>query len=380
MELSTHKLYPQKTPYYYYDMALLRRTLAAASEEAAKRRIRIHYALKANANVPILKMISSMDFGADCVSGGEVCRALQCGFMPDSIAFAGVGKSDTEIAAACNANIWCFNCESVEELRIIDSIAEQCGRRMRIALRINPNVDAHTHSAITTGVEENKFGIQIYQIQQALDVLKTLSHVELCGIHFHIGSQITDMHVFAVLCRRANDIMRQFSIRPAHINMGGGLGVDYHEPAANPIADFSQYFSILADSMQIGADQTIHVELGRSLVAQCGSLITKILYVKELRQKNFLIVDAGMTDLIRPALYDAFHVVENLTSAAVDTKIYDVAGPICESTDILARSRTLPVSQRGDLLAVRTAGAYGEIMASQYNLRQLPQAIYSDDI
>jgi diaminopimelate decarboxylase len=356
---------------------LLQRTAAEAQQCALKYGYKVHYAIKANANAPLLQKLNAMGIGADCVSGNEVQRAIDCGFSPDHIAFAGVGKTDDEINLGIKHNIWCFNCESEQEMEVIQQLAAAQGKTARIALRINPNVDAHTHHYITTGMEENKFGIQLWQVEQVIDKVKSLKNVELVGLHFHIGSQITDMQIFATLCQKMNELTASKSVEIRHINLGGGLGVDYQSPDENPIPNFKDYFDTIHQHLVVKPEQTVHVELGRSLVAQCGALIAKVLYVKKLRQKNFVILDAGMSDLIRPALYNAYHHIQNLTSAAQDSETYDVVGPICESSDCFAKDVVLPVTQRGDFVALRTAGAYGEVMASQYNLRRLPQAVYS---
>lgn len=368
----------QKTPFYFYDIHLLTRTLQEAKKEADKYQFHIHYALKANANPRILKLISSMGYGADCVSGNEIKRAVECGFKQNQIVFAGVGKSDEEINIALSNNIFCFNCESVAEMVVLNELAEASGKNARIAIRINPNVNAHTHHYITTGLEENKFGISMWELEDVLNVIKSLAHIELIGLHFHIGSQITDLDVFKGLCVRINEIQQWFfrhQLILEHINVGGGLGIDYYKPDENPIPDFKKYFSIFNEFLEIRPKQKVHFELGRALVAQCGSLITKVLYVKKGVQTHFAIVDAGMTELLRPALYHAYHKIENL-SAAGNAQKYDVVGPICESSDCFGKAVELPETVRGDILALRSAGAYGEVMASAYNLRDIVGAVY----
>ncbi|GHT13784.1 diaminopimelate decarboxylase [Bacteroidia bacterium] len=366
------------TPYYYYDTDLLGRTAAEAMQQAQRYGYHIHYALKSNANVPLLQLLRAQGLGADCVSGNEVQRAIDCGFNPQSIVFAGVGKTDDEINLGIGHNIGCFNCESEQEIEVIQQLAAAQGKVVTIALRINPNVDAHTHHNITTGLEENKFGIQLWQLPAVIERVKTLPNVQLTGFHFHIGSQITDMQVFATLCQKINEITRAHNVDIGHINVGGGLATNYETPDQLPIPDFAGYFDILHKHLHVREGQSVHCELGRSLVAQCGSLISKVLYVKKLRHKNFIILDAGMSDLIRPALYGARHHIQNLSSAGKDTEQYDVVGPICESSDCFATAVSLPITQRGDFIALRSAGAYGEVMASQYNLRKLPAAVYSE--
>ncbi len=375
----------QETPFYYYDMDLLNRTLAAAKTAAADRGFHIHYALKANFNQRVLTAIHGAGFGADCVSGNEVKKAIEIGFDPAKVVFAGVGKSDKEISYALDRDIFAFNVESVQELSVIDGLAAAAGKTARVALRINPNVDAHTHQYITTGLDENKFGIPQWELGDAIETLRQCSHVELIGIHFHIGSQITDLNVFKSLCVKVNELNGWFDERGYRLqvlNVGGGLGVDYHHPDTNNIPDFEAYFGIFADFLERRAGQEVHFELGRALVSQCSSLISRVLYVKNGIKKNFLILDAGMTELMRPALYQAYHQIERVGAGFAGTDAselhYDVVGPICESTDCFGKEVLLPVSKRGDLIAIRTVGAYGEVMASRYNLRDEIRYVYSD--
>lgn len=368
------------TPSYYYDIELLDETLHALHKEADAYGYHVHYAVKANANPVLLKRISRQGLGADCVSGNEIRRALECGFSADSIVYAGVGKSDAEIELALEQNIFCFNCESLPEIQVINEIAERMGKKAKIALRINPNVDAHTHHYITTGIEENKFGIYLYDLEHVVQETLKLSHIQLIGLHFHIGSQITDMSVFRGLCIRANELqakLKEHGLILPHINFGGGLGISYQEPDRHPIADFKAYFATFARFFEPMPHQQVHFELGRSVVAQCGNLIAKVLYVKEGKNRKFVILDAGMNDLLRPALYQAFHQMENLTSNLPEEK-YDIVGPICESADCFGKDIALNTTQRGDLIAIRSCGAYGETMASRYNLRDLPHCAYSE--
>jgi diaminopimelate decarboxylase len=369
-----------ETPFYFYDLQLLQKTLDTAKNEANRYGYHVHYAVKANANNRILQQIAQAGLGADCVSGGEVQASLEAGFSSDKIVFAGVGKADWEINLGLENDIFCFNAESIPELEVINELAAQKGKTARVALRINPNVDAHTHHYITTGLNENKFGFNMEDISKVVELLQTLKNVKLIGIHFHIGSQITDMCPFQNLCVRVNEIQDFFEswhIVLDHINVGGGLGINYEHPNHIPIADFEAYFKVFHNHLQLRPHQTLHFELGRAMVAACGSLITKVLYVKEGATKKFVIVDAGMTDLIRPALYQAYHHIENITSDA-PFETYDVVGPICESSDTFGTDRSLNDTKRGDFIALRSAGAYGEIMASRYNLRRLPGAYYSE--
>jgi diaminopimelate decarboxylase len=372
-----------ETPFYYYDLNLLQQTLAACAEAANPYHYHVHYALKANFNSKVLDAVQAAGFGADCVSGNEVKAAIAHGFTNDKVVFAGVGKSDKEINAALDADIFCFNSESVPELLVINELAQAKNKVARIAIRINPNVDAHTHQYITTGLEENKFGINTWQLEEVLETLKSCQNLEFIGVHFHVGSQITNMDVFKNLCLRVNELQDWFDQQGFAIkvlNVGGGLGVDYYHPDTNPICDFKTYFKIFRDYLKVKPGQEVHFELGRALVAQCASLISRVLYVKNGQKKNFLILDAGMTELIRPMLYQAYHFIENISRQSNTRIAYDVVGPICESTDCFRTDVPLPESNRGDLIAIRTAGAYGEVMASGYNLRERVESVYSEEV
>ncbi len=371
------------TPFYFYDLQLLQETLDAIKTEIARHdNYHVHYAVKANANPKILKRIQQNGFGADCVSGGEINAALSAGINPADIVFAGVGKSDWEIKLALENDISCFNVESVPELEVINSIASEMNKIARVAFRINPNVGAHTHANITTGLAENKFGIAMKDIESVFRMARTLESIEVIGLHFHIGSQILEMDDFKALCKRINEIQDTLcgnDIKVRSINVGGGLGVDYYNPDTNSIPDFKSYFDTYQKNLNLRDGQHLHFELGRSMVAQCGSLLTRILYVKQGEYKQFAIVDAGMTDLIRPALYQAHHSIQNITSTQA-LEVYDVVGPICESSDVFAKAIELNKCHRGDMLAIKSAGAYGEIMASRYNCRQLPMGYTSEDL
>ena len=375
------KLKALPTPFYYYDVKLLQDTLDMVKNEAGKYGYHAHYAVKANANPRILSIIAENGLGADCVSGGEVKAALDAGFPADKIVFAGVGKADWEINLGLDNDIFCFNVESAVE-EIIDELAAARNKVASVALRINPEVDAHTHAKITTGMKENKFGINLSQLGQVLDNLANLKNVKLIGIHFHIGSQITDMSAFRNLVIRVNEIQEDLEargIRIENVNFGGGLGIDYYHPNHLPIPAFDNYFAVFNKLLKVRPGQQVHFEPGRSVVAQCGTLISKVLYVKEGETKKFAILDAGFTELIRPAMYDAYHRIENISSDE-EVELYDVVGPICESSDVFGKDVELNKAHRGDLIALRSAGAYGEVMASQYNCRQLPKAYYSDTI
>ena len=372
-----------RTPFYYYDMDLLRETLASINQEAGKHEgFIVHYAVKANANPSVLRCIKQAGLGVDCVSGGEIEAALKAGFSAEKIVFAGVGKSDWEINLGLKAGIHCFNVESIPELEVINELAAQQNTIAQVAFRINPDVGAHTHANITTGLAENKFGIAMRDMESVIELALSMKNIRFIGLHLHIGSQILDMADFQALCNRINELQNQLEshrIIVKSINVGGGLGVDYQHPNRLSIPDFKSYFDTYATKLKLRPGQELHFELGRAVVAQMGSLLARTLYIKEGAKKKFCIVDAGMTDLIRPALYQAYHKIENISSDE-PMEAYDVVGPICESSDVFAKQIDLNKAKRGDLIAIRSAGAYGEIMASQYNCRQLPQAYTSDDI
>ena len=378
-----HKFRELETPFYYYDTNLLRHTLDTIRKEAGKyNKFCVHYAVKANANPKVLSIIRESGLGADCVSGGEIKAAIKAGFPANKIVYAGVGKTDAEINLGLDNDIFCFNVESVPELEVINELAAAKGKIARVAFRINPDVGAHTHANITTGLAENKFGISMKDMDHVIDRALEMNNINFVGLHFHIGSQILDMGDFTALCNRINELQEKLYARQIiveHINVGGGLGIDYAHPNRQPLPDFASYFETYHKHLKLRPQQTLHFELGRSVVGQCGSLITKVIYVKQGTNKQFAIVDGGMTDLIRPALYQAYHKIENITSDEV-TETYDVVGPICESSDVFGKAIDLNKVKRGDLLALRSAGAYGEIMASGYNCRQLPQGYTSDEL
>lgn len=372
-----------ETPFYYYDVNVLRETLSCINKEAGKyNNFCVHYAVKANANHKVLTIIRESGLGADCVSGGEIRAAIKAGFPTNKIVYAGVGKTDWEINLGLDYDIFCFNVESVPELEIINELAAAKGKTARVAFRINPNVGAHTHANITTGLAENKFGISMEDMDKVIDMAGTLPHVKFVGLHFHIGSQILDMGDFVALCNRVNELQEKLYARQIiveHINVGGGLGIDYAHPNRQAIPNFTEYFATYHKHLKLRPQQTLHFELGRAVVGQCGSLISKVIYVKQGTNKQFAILDAGMTDLIRPALYQAYHKIENITSEE-PMETYDVVGPICESSDVFGKAIDLNKAHRGDLFAIRSAGAYGEIMASAYNCRALPKGYTSEEL
>jgi diaminopimelate decarboxylase len=371
-----------KTPFYFYDMNLLDRTIDQVKEHGQSKGYHIHFAIKANYNFRILEKMLKAGFGIDCVSGREIERTIEAGFSPDQIAFAGVGKTDEEIQIGLDHDIFSFNCESLQELEVLNELASKSGKVAKVALRLNPNVSAKTHKYITTGLHENKFGIHPDRFSDLFDLLPTLKSIDLTGIHFHIGSQVTDLESYRQLCGRVNDFQEVFEdngFELQHINLGGGLGIDYENPEENSIPDFKSFFELFDEHLEVKDHQEIHFELGRSIVGQCGSLISKVLFIKEGVATHFAVIDAGMTELIRPALYQAKHSIDVLTSDK-DLVTYDVVGPICESSDTFRRGISLPEVQRGDLVAIRSAGAYGEVMGSGFNLRDKVKAHYSDEL
>ena len=368
-----------KTPLYWYDLALLNQTLDEIKNCIKGHPVKVHYAVKANCNPKIMKVIAEAGFGADCVSGKEIKASLAAGFTPESICYAGVGKTDREIIEGMTAGIGYFNVESLEELEIIAELASKYGCRPGVALRVNPDIDAHTHHYITTGLEENKFGIDLRMLDKAVDFAYSSPHLNLLGLHFHIGSQITITEPFKILCNRINRLVETYRTQGIEfkvINVGGGLGIDYDNPDDNPIADFKSYFDTLLTNLHLSPGQELHCELGRAIVAQCGSLVSQVTYVKQGIGRKFVILDAGMNDLIRPALYQAKHKIQNLSRWGQKAEeVYDVVGPVCESSDVFAKDERLPATKRGDIIIIRSAGAYGESMASTYNMRALPESV-----
>lgn len=371
-----------ETPFWYYDMDLFRSTVAAVVEAARKYDVKVHYSIKANTEKRLVEILKDNKIGIDCVSGNEVRWSIVNGVDPSGIVFAGVGKSDKEILYAMQVGIGSFNCESLEELEIIEGIAAKEGLTANVSLRINPEVDAKTHKFITTGLEMDKFGIPKRMMDRAVDILRRSPHLNFRGLHFHIGSQITDVeNVFANECRSAKSIIAYFEnegFTVANVDLGGGLGIDYHNPDSHSIPEFDLWFKTLRDNLPLRKDQALHVEPGRSIAGQCVSLISRVILVKEGEKKNFIILDTGMNDLLRPALYGAYHKIENLSSKSEELRLYDIAGPICESADILAEDRVLPETHRGDLIAIRSTGAYGAVMSSSYNMRDPAYPVFSD--
>ena len=377
------------TPFYYYDIDLFRRTVEKVASLSSSTGIHVHYSLKANSDRRLNEIISSKGLGADCVSGDEIDFAVSCGYDPKKIFFAGVAKSDKEICQAFQVGIGAFVVESLEEIEIVSDIARRLGRKAPMSLRINPNIDPHTHHYITTGLYEDKFGISDRSFDEAVAMVKDNPFIDFYGLQFHIGSQILEVEdVVKLECEKVNDIVARFEstgLVVRNIDLGGGLGIDYDDPDGHPIPDFETWFRTIDENLRRRPDQNLHVEPGRSLVAQSGSLITEVLYVKKGENRRFLMVDAGMNDLIRPALYGAYHKIENLTAHYQDgdgrgCRVYDVVGPVCESSDCFGKERALAKSWRGDRIAIRSAGAYGQVMASRYNMRPFAPSVYSDRV
>ena len=372
-----------QTPFWYYDMDLFRRTIDTVAAQSAEYGVLVHYSIKANAEPRLVDYIAAAGLGADCVSGNEVLYALEHGFPAEKIVFAGVGKTDQELTDALKAGIGSFNSESIEELETLEQLAGGLGLKANVSVRINPDVDAHTHRFITTGLEMDKFGIPKKDMDRVIALFKSSKNLIFKGLHFHIGSQITDVeNVFTHECISANGIVSHFEsqgLQVDNIDLGGGLGVDYYNPDSHAIPEFGLWFQTLTEHLRHRPDQRIHVEPGRALVAQCASLVSRVIFVKDGERKSFVILDAGMNDLLRPALYGAYHKIENLTYESEELRLYDVVGPVCETTDLFAEDRTLPLTRRGDLVAIRSAGAYGAVMSSTYNMRKPARTVFSDE-
>ena len=372
-----------QTPFYYYDLDLLRNTLKTLSKELDTKSFKVHYAIKANANNIILEIIKTHGLGIDAVSGNEIKKSLEIGYSNKDIVFAGVGKTDVDINYAINNEIACFNCESVEELEVINTLSLKLNKTSNVSLRLNPNIVSDTHKKITTGTEKNKFGIDINDLHNVLIKMNDLSNLKLSGIHFHLGSQIGNINVFKKLSQIANKTNKriyEYGILLNHINVGGGLSIDYLNPQKNPLSNFKDYFNIYKENIKLMKNQKLYFELGRSLVGQSGFLISKVLFTKKSYKRNYIILDAGMSELMRPSLYNSYHKILNITSREMINKKYDVVGPLCESSDVFIKNLKLPTSKRGDLFCIYSSGAYGETMSSNYNLRNNIKSYFSDSI
>ena len=371
------------TPLYVYSKKALTEAYQAYDkaciDNKGKRRARVHYAMKANSNLAVIDCFKKLGAGFDLVSGGELARALAIGADPKSLVFAGVGKSATEIAAALEAGVKCINVESIAELHNINRVASKLNCRAPVSLRVNPDVDAQTHPYISTGLKGNKFGIAYHEVLKTYREASQLSQIDVVGIDCHIGSQIVTTAPYLDALDKVLDLVEQLQkegIVIHHLDLGGGLGISYSDETPPDITDFTN--ALLNHVAGRGfAHLDIVLELGRSLVGKAGVLLTTVQYLKPGAEKNFCIVDAAMTELMRPALYEAHHGIVPVQTKEAKSSIYDVVGPVCESGDWLGRDRTLAVEE-GDLLAILSTGAYGFVMASNYNTRPKPAEIMVD--
>ena len=377
------KLAKYETPFYLYDIGLLNQTLESLMSIASKYGYKIHYAIKANYDARLLQIIRKYGVGIDCASGNEARCAIEAGFDPKSIVYAGVGKRDKEIRYAIEQNILAINCESIEEINLVDELAAQMGKVVNIALRVNPDIDPKTNHCIDTGQADSKFGISYEEILSSVEHIRSLKHIDVIGMHIHIGSQIRELHVFENMCNKVNvivDNLTKLGFEIEFVDVGGGLGINYDMPENEPIPNFASVFAIIKQHLKVG-NREVHFEFGRSIIGQCGELITKVLYNKTTATgRRLVIVDGSMTELIRPALYGSYHNIENITSEAEQRLKYTIVGTACESTDVFDENVSLPLTKRGDLLTIKSAGAYGMSMASRYNQHDLPAAVYSDEL
>ena len=365
------------TPCYVYSLATLRRHYRVFDEAFAHVPHLVCFAVKANGNLAVLRTFAREGSGFDIVSGGELFRALAAGADPGKIVFSGVGKTRDEMVAALRAGILMFNVESPAELDVLNACAGALGMRARIALRVNPDVDPQTHPYISTGLKKSKFGIHIERSLEDYRRARSLSHLEVVGVDCHIGSQLTTVPPFVDALERVRTLVErlqheQFEIR--YIDMGGGLGITYNdEKPPEP----SEYAAAIAEGLR-GLNVTLILEPGRVIVGNAGVMLTRVLYLKGTDEKNFVVVDGGMNDLIRPALYGSYQGIRAVVPRGGEGLTADVVGPVCESGDFLAKDRDLPPLEAGDLLAVMSAGAYGFVMASNYNARPRPPEVLVD--
>ena len=377
------KLAKYETPFYLYDVELLNQTLESLMSIASKYGYKVHYAIKANYDARLLQIIRKYGVGIDCASGNEVRCAIEAGFDPKSIVYAGVGKRDKEIRYAIEQDILAINCESIEEIDLVNELAAEAGKVVNIALRVNPDIDPKTNHCIDTGQADSKFGISYEEILSSVEHIRSLKNVLVIGMHIHIGSQIRELHVFENMCNKVNVIVENLTslgFEIEFVDVGGGLGINYDMPENEPIPNFASVFAIIKQHLKVG-NREVHFEFGRSIVGQCGELITKVLYNKTTATgRRLVIVDGSMTELIRPALYGSYHNIENITSEADQRLKYTIVGTACESTDVFDENVSLQLTKRGDLLTIKSAGAYGMSMASRYNQHDLPGAVYSDEL
>jgi len=371
------------TPLYVYSKKALTEAYKAYDracvDAKGERRARVHYAMKANSNLAVIDCFKNLGAGFDLVSGGELARALTIGAEPSSLVFAGVGKSAAEIAQALKVGVKCINVESIAELHKINRVAKKLNCRAPISLRVNPDVDAQTHPYISTGLKGNKFGIAYYEVLKTYREAAQLSQIDIVGIDCHIGSQITTTEPYLDALDKVLDLVEQLKkegIIIHHLDLGGGLGIAYGAETPPDITEFTN--ALLNRITERGFSHLdVILEPGRSLVGNAGVLLTQVEYLKPGTEKNFCIVDAAMTELLRPALYEAHHGIVPIEKKSAKTVIYDVVGPVCESGDWLGRDRTLAIEE-GDVLAILSAGAYGFVMASNYNTRPMPAEILVD--
>ena len=371
------------TPLYVYSKKALTEAYQAYDraciDATGKRRARIHYAMKANSNLAVIDCLRQLGSGFDLVSGGELARALAIGADPQSLVFAGVGKSADEIAQALKAGVKCINVESISELHKINRVAKELHCRAPISLRVNPDVDAQTHPYISTGLKGNKFGIAYHEVLKTYREAALLSQIDVVGIDCHIGSQITTTSPYLDSVDKVLDLVAQLKkegIEIHHLDLGGGLGISYGAECPPDITEFTNALLNRVAERGFGYLDLV-LEPGRSLVGNAGVLLTQVEYLKPGVEKNFCIVDAAMTELMRPALYEAYHGIVPVQTKAVENVTYDIVGPVCESGDWLGKDRSLAVEE-GDLLAILSAGAYGFVMASNYNTRPKPAEIMVD--
>ncbi len=363
------------TPLYVYDFDKIAKNYLALKEAFKARKSLIAYALKANSNMSLIKMLANLGSGADCVSIGEIKRALLAGIPNYKIIFSGVGKRDDEIAEAIEKEILYINIESEAESERVEEIAKSLGKVARVSFRVNPNIDPKTHPYISTGLHENKFGVEIDVARKLYLFAKKSPYLEPVGIQFHIGSQLTQLEPIKEASQAVADLAKallKLKINLRFFDVGGGLGIRYKDEETIKPYDYAQ--AIL--STLSGTDMTVVCEPGRYLVGEAGVFLTKVLYEKETPKKRFIIVDGAMNDLLRPSLYGAYHEVEVITQEEPKEKsLADVVGPVCESGDFLAKDRVLPKTQHGDLVVVKSAGAYGFVMSSNYNTRPRPAEV-----
>ena len=341
------KLRGYETPFYLYDMALLRQTLESVVYESKKYGYKVHYAIKANYDDHLLAVIREYGLGIDCASGNELRKAVEAGFDPKGIVYAGVGKRDKELKYAIEQEILAINCESIQELELVNAFSAEMGKVTDIALRINPDIDPKTNHCIDTGQADSKFGISYEEVLEHAKEIRSLKNINIIGLHLHIGSQIRELHVFENMCNKVNVIVENFEklgCKFRFVDVGGGLGVNYDVPENEPIPNFASLFSIVHNHLRIG-DREVHFEFGRSIVAECGELITTVLFNKTTATgRKLVIVDASMTELVRPAMYGSYHNIENITAKDDEVREkYTVVGTACESTDVFDENVTLMI-------------------------------------